>query len=290
VPTLDPYAALGVPRSATREEIARAYRAAVKRSHPDTGARTSPAQMARINEAWRILADPARRARWDREHAVALSPPAWSAPVVRPGPIRPQTVVAPASRMDSGWMVAAVVAAIAVVVGGIMVAIVMVAEAPSRTITYLGDQLRFEYPDTWSLTEADGGPADDATGHRVVAHLTSFSTGADERCLTFSERCRWEGETLPSGGASVQVIAWDFGPPPDPSPTADMLIGGEPAVHAQTIVGGEMLSAWWQLSPPGFPDEWIEVRAEIRGGDLERGRRLAELEALLRTLEFVDGR
>jgi hypothetical protein len=285
VPTLDPYNALGVPRTASREDIARAYRAAVKRSHPDTGAVTSPAQMARITEAWRILGDPLRRARWDREHAAVLQPPPWSAPVVRPGPVRPQTIEAPPSRMDSGWLVAAIVGVVILVVGGIMVLVVMVAEAPSRTITYAGDELRFEYPDTWHLTEAD---RPDASGRRVVAHLTSFSTGADERCLTFSVRCRWEGEALPFGGASVQVIAWDFGPPPDPSPNADLLIGGEPAVHAQTTVGGEMLSAWWQLSPPGFPDRWIEVRAEIRGGELERRRRMAELEEVLRSVEFVE--
>ena len=283
--TLDPYTTLGVSRTASREEIARAYRVAVKRSHPDTGARTSPVQMARLTEAWRILGDPTRRARWDREHSV-VSAPAWTAPVVRPGPIRPPSPAAPPSRMDSGVLVAAVVATIALAVGGIMVVVAMVAGPPSRTLTYLGDEVRFQYPDTWSLTEA-GDPA--AAGHHVVAHLTSFSTGSDERCLVFSERCRWEGETLPSGGASVQIVEWDFGPPPDPDPSDELVIGGQPAVHAQTTVGGEMLSAWWQLSPPGFPDRWIEVRAEIRGGELERGRRMAEILTMLDSLTFPAG-
>lgn len=284
--TLDPYTTLGVSRTASREEIARAYRVAVKRSHPDTGARTSPVQMARLTEAWRILGDPIRRARWDREHSV-VSAPVWSAPVVRPGPIRPLSPAAPPSRMDSGVVVAAVVATIALAVGGIMVVVAMVAGPPSHRLTYLGGEVQFQYPDTWNLTEA-GHPA--PAGHRVVAHLTSFSTGPDERCLVFSERCRWEGQTLPSGGASVQIIEWDFGPPPDPEPSGALVIGGEPAVHAQTTVGGEMLSAWWQLSPPGFPDRWIEVRAEIRGGELERGRRMAEILTMLDSLTFPAGR
>lgn len=189
--------------------------------------------------------------------------------------------------MDSGVLVAAVVATIALAVGGIMVVVAMVAGPPSRTLTYPGDEVRFQYPDTWNLTEA-GDPA--PAGHRVVAHLTSFSTAPDEHCLVFSERCRWEGETLPSGGASVQIIEWDFGPPPDPDPSDELVIGGEPAVHAQTTVGGEILSAWWQLSPPGFPDRWIEVRAEIRGGELERGRRMAEILAMLHSLTFPAGR
>ena len=47
---IDPYAVLGVPRTATREEIARAYRALARRHHPDAGAPPSTT-MARINEA-----------------------------------------------------------------------------------------------------------------------------------------------------------------------------------------------------------------------------------------------
>lgn len=280
--TVDPYAALGVSRTASREEIARAYRAAVKRSHPDTGARTSPAQMARITAAWRILGDPVRRARWDREHGV-IAPPIWSSPMPTPRVIRPAAPQAPPSRLDSGWVAAGVVVVIAAVVGGVMLLVLLLAELPVRTITYDGDEVRFAYPDAWTLTTRE-----DDGEHRVIAHLTSFPTGPDERCLTFAERCRWEGGTLPAGGASVQVIAWDTGPPPEPNPSDAELIGGQPSAHAQTTVGDEMLSAWWQLSPPGFPDRWIEIRAEIRGGDLERARRMAQLDEMLDSLEFVD--
>lgn len=283
--TPDPYAALGVPRTATREEIARAYRTAVKRSHPDTGARTSPAQMARITEAWRILGDPIRRARWDREHAARfrIEPPHWASPMPSARAVRPAVAQAPPSRMDSGWVAVAVIGMIALAVAGVMTALAIATDPPSFVRAFDGDEVSFEYPDTWTLSapeESDGGP------RRVLAHLTSFSTGDDERCLVFAERCRWEGEALPAGGASVQLFSWKGVPPPDPEPNAGELIGGEPSVHGRTTVADEFLSAWWQLSPPGFPDRWIEVRAEIRGGDFERGQRMAEISAMLDSLAF----
>ena len=286
--SLDPYAVLGVSRTASRDEIARAYRAAVKRAHPDTGARTSPAQMARLTEAWRILGDPARRARHDRERASAVGgtrsfrePPPWTAPVIRPQSVRPVRPDIPRSRLDSGWVTAGVVLAISGVVGTLLVLVLLFAGPPVRSIAYAGEDLRFSYPDTWTLTSGEGSAA-----HRIIAHLTSFSTGDDERCVTFGLRCRWEGETLPSGGASIQIIAWEGGRPPEPAPSDTLLIGGAPAAFGQTTVGGEMLSAWWQLSPPGFPDRWIEVHAEVRGGEFERGRRLAQIEEMLESVEF----
>lgn len=285
MPLLDPYAALGVPRTATREEIARAYRSAVKRSHPDTGALTSPAQMARINQAWRILGDPMRRARWDAEHARPAVPPAWSAPVVHPRSVRPRPADAPPSRMDSGWLVAVVVVAFGLVLGGVMLSLSLAAGPPVRTTAFTSDAVTFDHPDTWTATAGQVDPA----GYRVIAHLTSFSTGSDERCTVFSIRCRWEEEVLPAGGASVQVFEFTSGRPPEPNPDSASLIGGQPSAHAQTTVGDEFVSAWWQLSPPDFPDRWIEIRAEIRGGSLERGRRMSEIDALLDSLQFVDG-
>lgn len=283
---LDPYAALGVPRTATREEIARAYRSAVKRSHPDTGALTSPAQMARITEAWRILGDPVRRARWDREHSPVIGPPAWNAPVVQPGPIRPRAAKAPPSRMDSGWLVAVGVIGFTVVLGGLMLSLSLAVGPTTQTRSFTSDGITFDYPTAWRLTPATED--EDAT-HRVIAHLTSFSTDADERCTVFTTRCRWEERALPAGGASVQVFEYTGVPPPEPNPDEGVLIGGRPSAQAQTTIGDEFLSAWWQLSPPDFPDRWIEVRAEIRGGSLERGRRMAEIDSILGSLEFTDG-
>ncbi len=281
--TVDPYAVLGVERTATRDEIARAYRALVKRAHPDTGAPTSPAEMARISAAWRILGDLVRRARWDREHAMVLEAPPWTAPAIWPGNVRPRPPEAPPSRMDSGPLVAVVVGGIGLLLVAVMFVITVIIGPPTTTVPFVGDTVSFDYPDSW---EVAGGQRLDGEDRWVIAHLTSFPTGQGEGCLVVSERCRWEAAALPSGGASVQIIAWESGQPPDPRPDTDTLIGGAPSARAQTTVGDEYLSAWWQLSPPGFPDRWIEVRAEIRGGDLERARRMAEIDSLLETVEF----
>jgi curved DNA-binding protein CbpA len=61
----DPYQALGLKRGASDAEIHAAYRAAVRRSHPDAGG--SAASFEAIQEAYEVLRDPARRARWDAE-------------------------------------------------------------------------------------------------------------------------------------------------------------------------------------------------------------------------------
>lgn len=76
---MDPYRTLGIPRSATSDQIREAYRAVIRSAHPDAGG--DPERAAAINAAHAILADPRRRAEWDRrnpdpEAATASSPPA----------------------------------------------------------------------------------------------------------------------------------------------------------------------------------------------------------------------
>jgi curved DNA-binding protein CbpA len=73
----DPYAILGVSRGASRDEIGRAYRARAKRAHPDLGSAT-PTAMQDLNWAWRLLADPRRRAEWDRMHGGTTSSGHWA--------------------------------------------------------------------------------------------------------------------------------------------------------------------------------------------------------------------
>jgi curved DNA-binding protein CbpA len=61
--SFDHYTVLGVARTADRQTIQRSYRALARRMHPDFGG--DPTEMARINEAWRVLGDPKRRAAYD---------------------------------------------------------------------------------------------------------------------------------------------------------------------------------------------------------------------------------
>lgn len=79
----DPYTTLGIPVGASREEAARAHRRLAKAFHPDVNPGAAAAErMRRINEAWRILSDPARRSRYDAERR---STP-WPGPAYQAGP------------------------------------------------------------------------------------------------------------------------------------------------------------------------------------------------------------
>ena len=77
---VDHYAALGISPTASLEEIRTAYRAAVRRTHPDVAdARsTTASDMARITEAWSILSDPSRRAAYDAQRRAPHSAPPQS--------------------------------------------------------------------------------------------------------------------------------------------------------------------------------------------------------------------
>ncbi len=66
---MDPYATLQVIESADPEVIRAAYRALARRFHPDVGGDAT--RMAEVNEAWGVLGDPLRRARYDREQRQA---------------------------------------------------------------------------------------------------------------------------------------------------------------------------------------------------------------------------
>jgi curved DNA-binding protein CbpA len=63
---VDPYAELGVSRDASSEEIRRAYRQVARRLHPDVNQDPGGAErFAAAARAYKILSDPAARARYD---------------------------------------------------------------------------------------------------------------------------------------------------------------------------------------------------------------------------------
>ncbi len=63
----DYYEVLGVPRTATAEEIQQAYRKRARTSHPDVnGDPGAEERFKEINEAYQVLKDPDTRARYDR--------------------------------------------------------------------------------------------------------------------------------------------------------------------------------------------------------------------------------
>lgn len=65
----DPYSVLGVSRDATGEQIARARHRLVLRYHPDMNpAPHAAARFDEVQQAFRLLSDPAVRAEYDRTH------------------------------------------------------------------------------------------------------------------------------------------------------------------------------------------------------------------------------
>jgi curved DNA-binding protein CbpA len=71
--TVDHYGRLGVTRTASHDEIRRAYRVMARRLHPDTHGGAVSAEMLAVNEAWRVLSDKSRRTAYDAKLRVESS-------------------------------------------------------------------------------------------------------------------------------------------------------------------------------------------------------------------------
>lgn len=95
-PGPDLYQLLGVPREASREDIAQAWRRRARAEHPDSrpGDAAAPGRFRALAGAWHVLGDPARRAAYDQALARQQTPP----PVSRMSD-RPTAAWAPAARM-----------------------------------------------------------------------------------------------------------------------------------------------------------------------------------------------
>src|SRR5579859_568832 len=75
---LDHYQLLGVPRQASREEIAQAWRRRARDEHPDARPADAgaPGRFRALAEAWQVLGDPDRRAAYDQALASQPQPAA----------------------------------------------------------------------------------------------------------------------------------------------------------------------------------------------------------------------
>ena len=83
----NPYAVLGVQRDASPEEIRVAYRRAARASHPDLhpGDASAAERFKRVQIAYELLGDPARRAAYDALKAAKRSAtPVPAAPAETP--------------------------------------------------------------------------------------------------------------------------------------------------------------------------------------------------------------
>ena len=89
----DPYAVLGVPSTASPQQITHAFRRLVRRIHPDTQADPlQPHDLREVIAAYQLLRDPARRADYDRGQLPprrdAVVRPGAAEPAIRVGPVR----------------------------------------------------------------------------------------------------------------------------------------------------------------------------------------------------------
>lgn len=117
------YDVLGVGRDASAERIRTAYRDLARRFHPDrVAAGGTPGDadgrtMASVNEAYRVLSDPARRVVYDRSldgtgtHGSAR-PPEPAREWVEPPPPPRHTVLSPAGPARVPWKLMAVLAVV----------------------------------------------------------------------------------------------------------------------------------------------------------------------------------
>lgn len=98
------YQLLGIPRSASRADIAHAYRRQALAMHPDSRPQdtAATARFSALADAYKVLSDPARRADYDRALAHSQAPETDR----RPGP-RLSAQPGPATGMAMLWPIQA---------------------------------------------------------------------------------------------------------------------------------------------------------------------------------------
>lgn len=186
------YEVLGVAPTASSDEVRAAYRRLARQHHPDRGGPAAEATMARINEAYRVVGDPGRRAVYDaalRPLSASTSATTGSAApspgrVRAPAPSSPPPGRWPAddARTPIPWRLVLVMAGL-----GASVVLVLAALAGPTTPRQPDNLLE---RGSCVVVEANGDAAEvtcsGAAGERVVAALV----GGPESCPPGTEAHR----------------------------------------------------------------------------------------------------
>src|SRR5512138_3462899 len=88
----DYYATLGLPRSASEDDIKKAFRRLARQYHPDVAKdkKTAEEKFKEINEAYEVLSDPEKRKKYDqlganwKQGAEFRPPPGWQSRTGQP--------------------------------------------------------------------------------------------------------------------------------------------------------------------------------------------------------------
>ena len=127
--TDDLYAVLGVSNDASVVEIRDAYRRQARRLHPDR-ARDAGDGMAAVNEAYRVLGDPGRRAVYDASRRAPASAATTTAPTSNQTSV-PRPSLAPLAPARVPWRLMATMAGVGAVVVAVLAAFARPAEPPA---------------------------------------------------------------------------------------------------------------------------------------------------------------
>lgn len=185
--------------------------------------------------------------------------------------------------MDTGRIAILAIAGVAVLIGlGYFGLYAVIGQSDTRS-EFTSEDISFKYDPGWSLHP---GEPDVVGGQRVVAHLASFGLRPEELCNRAGEPCLTTGESMPEGQVSMVITAWREGTPQVPEPGTEFMVGGAPAAR-DVVQVEDVFTAWWQLSPPDFPDQWIEVRADFRARrQIDVNRAFEAIHVVLDSVEF----
>ena len=114
------YEVLGIGRDASPEQVRAAFRRLARAHHPDTSTSGSAESLAPINEAWRVLGDPASRRAYDRQLDADAAAKAAAQPVSHATSMAtPVSVSVPESSFPWRFLIGLAVVGIALVLLGV---------------------------------------------------------------------------------------------------------------------------------------------------------------------------